>query len=157
LKLLLKGFPQVFMKVFENSKEQGAEAGNWRLAGPQNGFTLLEVMIAVAIVGIALVALLGLGNRSIEVNGRLQKITQATLLAQHRMTEIETVPLSAGVELQQEEGNFDPPFEAYRWRVAYEEVPLLAEVHMVTVTVAWGDEARNEMVEFSSFLRRRGL
>jgi general secretion pathway protein I len=131
------------MKVIGNSEQQ-------------QGFTLLEVMIAVAIVGIALVALLGLGNRSIEVNGRLQKITQATLLAQHRMTEIETVPLSAGAELQEEEGNFETPFEAYRWRVAYEEVPLLTEVQMVTVTVAWGDEARNEMVELSSFLRRRG-
>lgn len=117
------------------------------------GFTLLEVMIAVAIVAIALVTLLGMGNRSIEVNGRLQKITQATLLAQHKMTEIETRPLAAG-ELPAEDGEFEPPFEQYRWRVAYEEVPLLVEVHMVTVGVAWGEEGRNELVELTSFLRR---
>jgi general secretion pathway protein I len=119
------------------------------------GFSLLEVMIAVAIVAIALVTLLGMGNRSIDVNGRLQKITQATLLAQHKMTEIETVPLTADRELQQEEGVFDPPHEQFRWRVEYEEMELLTEVHLVTVTVAWGEEARNEMVGLSSFLRRR--
>jgi general secretion pathway protein I len=164
------------MKAIGNSKEQ--EKGNSqekgeriKAKGKKNlfpfsfnlcpdfrlspGFTLLEVMIAMAIVGIALVALLGLGNRSIDVNGRLQKITQATLLAQHKMTEVETVPLAADRELQEEEGSFDPPFEQYRWRVEYEEMPLLTEVHMVTVTVAWGDEARNEAVDLSSFLRRR--
>jgi general secretion pathway protein I len=118
------------------------------------GFTLLEVMIAVAIVAIALVTLLGMGNRSIDINGRLQKITQATLLAQHKMTEIETRAPSDG-ELQLEEGVFDAPFEQYRWQVAYEEMPLLQEVHLVTVTVAWGDAARNELVDLSSFLRRR--
>jgi general secretion pathway protein I len=125
------------------------------IPSPQSGFTLLEVMIAVAIVAIALVTLLGLSNRSIDINGRLQKITQGTLLAQHKMAEIETQPLTADRELQQEEGIFDPPFEQYRWRVAYEEVPMLTEVHMVTVSVAWGDAARNELVELSSFLSRR--
>jgi general secretion pathway protein I len=127
--------------------------GNFK--GQEKGFTLLEVMIAVAIVAIALVTLLGLGNRSIDINGRLQKITQATLLAQHKMTEIETQPPSVDRELQEEEGVFDSPFEQYRWRVVYEEMPLLQEVHLVTVTVAWGDAARNELVDLSSFLRRR--
>ena len=37
------------------------------------GFTLLEVMIALAIVAIALVSLLGLANRSIAVQERLQR------------------------------------------------------------------------------------
>jgi general secretion pathway protein I len=149
------------MKATENSREQ--EKGRRLKVKGKNpspfsfnlspGFTLLEVMIAVAIVAIALVTLLGMGNRSIDVNGRLQKITQATLLAQHKMTEMETQP--ASVELQEEEKSFDPPFEQYRWQVKYEEIPLLTEVHMVTVSVTWGDEARNEMVELSSFLRRR--
>jgi general secretion pathway protein I len=152
------------MKAIGNSKEQ-EKGKRIKVKGKKNlfpfsfnlcpGFTLLEVMIAVAIISIALVALLGLGNRSIDVNGRLQKITQATLLAQHKMTEIETQPLTADRELQEEEGIFDPPFEQYRWRVEYEEVPLLTEVHMVTVSVAWGDEARNELVDLASFLRRR--
>ena len=45
-------------------------------------YDLLEVMIALAIVSVALVSLLSLGNRSVAVQSRLQRLTQATLLAQ---------------------------------------------------------------------------
>ncbi|ALC15359.1 type II secretion system protein GspI [Desulfuromonas soudanensis] len=115
------------------------------------GFTLLEVMIAMAIVSIALVSLLALGNRSIGVNARLQKITQATLLAQEKMTDIEVRGATGGVQLVEEEGVLPEPFAEFRWRTAYEETPL-PSVRMVTVTVAWGEEARNEAVQISSFL-----
>lgn len=47
-----------------------------------NGFTLLEVMIALAIVGIALVTLIGLETRTVQLAERQQRVTQATLLAQ---------------------------------------------------------------------------
>lgn len=118
------------------------------------GFSLLETMIALAIIGIALVTLLGLGNRSINISGRLQKITQATLLAQEKMTGIELTAQAGGIELQSEEGGFVAPFETYRWRTEFEETPLAA-VRMVTVTVLWGDEGKNELVELTSFVFRR--
>ncbi len=115
------------------------------------GFTLLEVMIALAIVSIALVSLLSLGNRSVGVNGRLQKITQATLLAQSKMTETEVLAEQGSLSFQDDEGEFEEPFEEYRWRIAYEDTPLPI-VRQVTVTVLWGDENKNESVDISSFL-----
>ena len=90
------------------------------------GFTLLEIMIALAIAGIALIALLSLSNRSIAVNERLQKITQATLLAQDKMGETEAVFESGTLREDEIEGVFDPPFEAFRWRIAYEPTPITA-------------------------------
>lgn len=117
------------------------------------GFSLLETMIALAIIGIALVTLLGLGNRSITISDRLQKITQATLLAQEKMTETELTSQAGNLDLQNEEGGFDVPFEIYRWRTDFEETPLAA-VRMVTVTVLWGDENKNELVELTSFVFR---
>lgn len=118
----------------------------------ERGFSLLETMIALAIIGIALVTLLGLANRSIGTNSRLQKITQATLLAQEKMTEIE-VRTSRGSDFQNDEGVFDKPFAEFRWRTTFEDTPLTA-VKQVTVTVAWGDEGKNEAVDISSFLLR---
>lgn len=118
------------------------------------GFSLLETMIALAIIGIALVTLLGLGNRSINISGRLQKITQATLLAQEKMTEIELRAQTGSFEPQNEEGDFAPPFEIYQWYTEFEDTPL-ASVRMVTVTVLWGEESKNELVELTSFVFRR--
>lgn len=118
------------------------------------GFSLLETMIALAIIGIALVTLLGLGNRSINISARLQKITQATLLAQEKMTEIELRSQAGNFELQNEEGVFTPPFEIYRWYTEFEDTPL-ATIRMVTVAVLWGEESKNELVELSSFVFRR--
>lgn len=119
-----------------------------------SGFTLLEVMVALAIVAIALVSLLGLSTKTLTVNERVQHITRATLLAQQRLAEIETgVPLREGDE--ELRGGFPPPFDAYRWRVSYEETPL-PSVRQVNVVVAWGAEEKNEAVEIASFLFRSG-
>lgn len=116
------------------------------------GFTLLEVMIALAVVAIALVTLLGLATRSLTLNERVQRITQATLLAQQRLAEIET---GAAQESPGEaaSGRFASPFDGYRWRVDYTETPLAA-VRQVTVAVIWGREEQNEAVALSSFLVR---
>ncbi|PLX85323.1 MAG: hypothetical protein C0617_04425 [Desulfuromonas sp.] len=115
------------------------------------GFTLLEAMIALAIISIALVTLLGLGNRSIGVNARLQKITQATLLAQEKMTEIEFEAELGRLDFLEKEDGFEAPFDGYRWRTRYEGTPL-TDVKMVTVTVLWGEEKKNEAVDLNSFL-----
>ena len=118
------------------------------------GFTLLETMIALAIIAVALVSLLALGNRSIGVRARLQMITQATLLAQDKMSEIETLAeMRSSADFSDDDGTFDKPFQEFNWRVSYEDTPV-ASVKMVTVMVLWGDETKNEYVELTSFLFR---
>ena len=118
----------------------------------QRAFTLLEIMVALAIIGIAMVALLSLGNRSIGVHDRLQHLTQATLLAQQKMSESELEARRGGVaQLAAGEGVFTEPFTDYRWRIEIINTPLPA-VQQVTVTVLWGDEDRNEGVDVTSFL-----
>jgi general secretion pathway protein I len=118
----------------------------------QRAFTLLEIMVALAIIGIAMVALLSLGNRSIGVHDRLQHLTQATLLAQQKMSESELEARRGGVaQLVDGEGVFTEPFADYRWRIEIISTPLPA-VQQVTITVLWGDEDRNEGVDVTSFL-----
>lgn len=115
------------------------------------GFTLLEVMIALAIVAIALVSLLGLANRSIGVQERLQRMTRATLLAQEKMTEIELASEAKTLVYEPAEGVFAEPFSDFRWHLKFTDTPIPV-VTQVTLTVAWGAEERNEAVDLSNFL-----
>jgi len=119
-----------------------------------NGFTLLEVMFALAIVGLALVTLIGLEARTINLAERQQRVSQATLLAQEKMTEIEIGSQSL-TGLGGLQGVFDAPFELYRWAVTLEPTPL-PSIEMVTLTVAWGDENNNEGIDLTSFRAREG-
>ena len=118
----------------------------------QQGFTLLEVMIALAIVATVLIALIGLQGRTIRLADRQQTITEATLLAQERMTEIE-IAAARGESLREGTGSFDDPFTDYRWQVRFEPTPLTS-VRMVTVDVGRGEQTD---VTLTSFLFPREL
>jgi general secretion pathway protein I len=107
-------------------------------------------MIALAIVAIALVTLLGLSNRTILVQDRVQKLTRATLLAQQLMSEQELRP-AAQQTWEPQEDVFEPPFAEFRWQVSYQDT-LINQVKQVTVTVLWGPAGQNELVELVSFL-----
>ena len=116
------------------------------------GFTLLEVMIATAIVAVAVTVLLGLGNRSLAVHDRLQQTTRATLLAQSRLAEIE-VEAGKGNSRLDEHGVFPPPDERFQWQSVWLDTPLPA-VQRIDLTVSWGEVARNEAVTLTSFVRQ---
>ena len=118
------------------------------------GFSLLEVMIALAIVAIALVSLLGLSNRSILVQNEIQKLTSATLLAQQLISEQE-LNIGTRSTWEPQEDNFTAPFEDFRWQISYQDT-LISGVKQVTVTVSWGVPEKNEQVQLVSFLPDRG-
>jgi len=118
------------------------------------GFTLLEVMIATAIVAVAVTVLLGLGNRSLAVHDRLQQTTRATLLAQSRLAEIEVAARKESSR-QDESGDFSAPDERFRWQSVWLDTPL-PSVRRIDLTVSWGAVERNEAVTLTSFVRDSG-
>lgn len=99
----------------------------------KKGFTLLEVMVSVAILATALATLIGLNGTSMIKSGRAEKITIATMLARQKMVDIE-------LELQKDmqkgefpdeksgEGQFEEPFENYAWKMEIKRVELPAPV-----------------------------
>jgi len=120
----------------------------------QQGFTLLEVMIALAIVGTTLIAMLSLGNRTIATNAQLQRLTQATLLAQEKMTEIEqSAAANRNLEMQNGQGTFSDPFAEFSWQTSFSPTPIDL-VQQVVVTVSWGEASQNEQVDLTSFVFR---
>lgn len=121
-----------------------------------DGFSLLEVMIAMAIVAIALVTLLGLSNRTILVQDRIQKLTRATLLAQQLMSEQEVQATGISSVGETQEGEFEEPFAGFNWRIHYEDT-MIPQVKQIHVTVTWGRAQHNELVELISFVSAGGL
>lgn len=112
------------------------------------GFTLLEVMVAVAILGMVLVSLLGLKNRSVQDVMAAERITTATLLAKKVMTE---TLLSKNRLPLEEEGEFEEQeFKDFRWTKMISPTPLLTIVE-VRVAVLWLEGERQEMVELVSY------
>ena len=106
------------------------------------GFTLLEVLVAVAIVAIALVAFMGLHLHSLEDTIRSQDLTTAVLLAQAKMATMGEFPDTGAAE-----GKFEgPELERFQWATAVTEHTLDAlasgkavTVRRLEVTVRWGD------------------
>lgn len=98
----------------------------------QNGFTLLEIMIAMAILSISLLALYSSVGNSLRISGQSEEVDQATQLARRKMSEImmsldEDIARGAFPEEKEEQGTFDKPFENYKWSYTIKkvEIPVL--------------------------------
>ena len=73
------------------------------------GFTLLEVMIALAIMAGVVLTLLGAVNYHVGVISEERDSTAMTLLARARMAEIEQLPATG-------EGSFAPSHPELKWK-----------------------------------------
>ena len=58
----------------------------------QNGFTILEVMIAISILAIGLLAVFSSQNMAIQGNNRANRLTEAMTLAQDKVEELLALP-----------------------------------------------------------------
>lgn len=83
------------------------------------GFTLMEVMVAVSLLAIVLVAVYRLHTQSISMNQSIQFYTMAPLLAQAKMSELERTPAD---DLNTDSGDFGDDVEGYSWEVVVEDV-----------------------------------
>jgi len=122
----------------------------------QKAFTLLEVMIAVAIMATVLVTLIGLKNRGMRDVLLAGHITTATLLARTKM--VDTLPLIAAKTLQppvEDEGDFsaDENLKEYTWKRTISNLPLPDGSFIMEVRVAtlWMEGTRQEQVELVSY------
>ncbi len=64
-------------------------------SGHESGFTLLEVMIAMAILGVGLLSIAVAQLSAIKVSARSRNLQQAMFLAREQMDDIEALPLNA--------------------------------------------------------------
>ncbi len=124
--------------------------------GAARGFTLLEVMVAVAILALVLVPLMGVKNGSTQDVMLSEHITTATLLAKRMMTE--TLASAGSGPLAQKEDEGEVPEENVKdstWKktIAPMQIEGIGSVKITEVRVAvlWKEGERQEMVELKSY------
>jgi general secretion pathway protein I len=113
-----------------------------------DGFTLLEVMVALSIIAITLVVVGGLRNRDIVYHHEIRQIVRATLLAQERMTDTEMEENI--INLGESSGQFEEPYEEYHWVRSVVPTPF-EFAWEVRIMVRWGLKP-HESVQLVSYV-----
>ena len=117
-----------------------------RKAG-RGGFTLLEVMIAMAILAIALVAVYRSQSQSVSMAGEARFLTTASLLAKGKMADMER---RHPRELTDANGDFGEDFPDYTWRVEVKDTAF-QYLKKIDVIVTYGKMAANNVYQLELY------
>lgn len=130
---------------------------------PRNdrGFSLLEVLLAIAILAIALPVLLGLRNFDLDLQFRSAELRAATILAQEKLLETE---LSGAFPIGETSGDFQAPPPGviptaelanraigYRWKRSIMPTPLEL-IREVRIQIVWPRGQNEETLEVSTYV-----
>lgn len=127
----------------------------------EQGFSLLEVLLAIAILAIALPVLLGLRNFDLDLQSRSAELTTATLLAQEKLLETE---LSGLFPIGESAGDFQAPppgvpatveladrAPGYRWKRNIMPTPLEL-IREIRIQIVWPRGQNEETLEVSTYV-----
>lgn len=140
------------MKNKPNNTQHGCTA----LRG-QQGFTLLEVLLAVMILGLSIVAILQQFSVALRAGSTSQDVTRAVLHAKEKLEELK---IKKNPAESSESGSFD---DGYNWQthVAIYLLPeiegestaedsLKHEIFQLTSTVTWQSGEQEKQIELST-------
>ena len=109
--------------------------------GSRRGFTLLEVLVSLAILSITLLLAYEVLSGAIAAEDRSERWTVASFLGESLVRE----SVARWPETGDAEGKFAAPMDSYSWKRSIRPAmhPDAREVH---VTVTWSSEGREEKV-----------
>jgi len=115
------------------------------------GFTLLEVMIALAFIGLALVAVVRTQGQAIRLADEARYTSRAVFLARTKLAEIqETSELNLGIQ----SGRFEQPLDSLGWEAEVSPMPVLPGLFKVQVWVHPVDRPPRQGVTLEGFAYR---
>jgi type II secretion system protein I len=114
----------------------------------EEGFTLLEVMVSLAIIALTFPLMLSLINRQVGVHLWSERTTIGILLAQEKMVETE---LGGPPAIGYTEGDFGERYPSFRWKREVRST-LVEKVREVFVRVMWGTAAHPEDVTLTTYV-----
>jgi len=121
------------------------------VARKKNGFTLLEVMIALAILALVGVAFLRAQAGSIRLLDESNQVSLATLLAREKMAELEGMGFP---EVGKNSGTGEEAYPRLRWEqvVTVTELPAIRKAR---VRILWKDGTRERTLELVAYFAQK--
>jgi len=109
----------------------------------KDGFTLLEIMIAVAILSIALVAVLQNESRILSSTYESNTLTMVSFLALQKISELESKLGRVDTEM---EGAFGKDFPLFSWRAEVRDLPVPGiQAKLLRVSILWKEGERDRV------------
>jgi general secretion pathway protein I len=108
-----------------------------------SGFTLLEVMVAMAIMAIVLVSVYRMHSQTLTMNMAARFYTQAPMLAQNKLAELE---IDSSGTVTGDSGDFGDKFPGYTWRISTDEVlsetlgEIASDLQRIDMTVVFNND-----------------
>jgi len=115
------------------------------------GFTLLEVMIALAILAVVAVAFLRAQAGSLRLVDEASQISLATLLAKEKMAELESIGFS---EPNKTTGTGGKEFPSMRWEQVISVTEML-NLRKAQVRVLWMEGQQERSLELTAYFAKR--
>jgi prepilin-type N-terminal cleavage/methylation domain-containing protein len=105
----------------------------------RDGFTLLEAVVALVVLGMAGAAALSALASELRTAARVNEALPAVALARDRVSAIRLLSAEAVAHLPDSLGRgvFEPPFDTYRWEASARVVRDRPDLFDVNVTVEW--------------------
>ncbi|NIP37625.1 MAG: prepilin-type N-terminal cleavage/methylation domain-containing protein [Candidatus Dadabacteria bacterium] len=112
------------------------------------GFTLLEVLVAVVILGSTLAVLLGAVNRNLVLASNSKNLSIARMLAQDKISEVE---LAGYPENKNEEGEFED-FPGFKWYLSVSPLDISSletDIKIVKLLITWDNDQKDFEITFA--------
>ncbi len=116
---------------------------------PTAGFTLLEVLVSLAILSATLIMAFQVTSGAIAAAERSESWTTASLLGEEKLRDV----IGTFPEVQETNGTFPDPHEDFAWTVSVRQA-LHPDAREVYVTVAWKTGSAEESITLSGLAVR---
>lgn len=107
----------------------------------RTGFSLMEAMVALTVVGLAAVSMLATVGAELRTASRIRTSLEAHALAEDKLAAVRLLSRDEldrlGDSLRQ--GQFPAPFQSYRWEASTRETAESKDLFEVAVGIRWED------------------
>ena len=122
--------------------------------GKDHGFTLLEIVICLGLLGLVLVAVFHLQAQNLDLQSEAQFMTTATCLLQERLSQIQCLEK---IEEGTNSGDFGKDYPDYTYKQEVSEVPDTETLYKVRVAVILERENARKDLWLETYLYRQKI